>query len=118
MRPTNLSSALGHAGLRSSRWLLLAAALSGWTGCRHKAVITSDPPGAEVRVAGRYVGVTPIEVRVSRMPWVNNRVRVSLQGRRWTEVSLSRWKRKSEHEVLLVRRHGRAGTWTPEDAEQ
>jgi hypothetical protein len=111
----------GTRGLQASRvlglgllgaWLLLAG------GCKHKAVITSDPPGAEVRVRGRYVGVTPIEVKVSRMPWVSNKVRVNLHGRRWTEVKLSRWKRKSEHEVLLVRQHGRAGTWTPEEAEK
>ena len=118
MRPTPLSCVSWRAGLKPARWILLATALGVSVGCRHKAVITSDPPGAEVRVAGHYVGVTPIEVRVSRMPWVSNKVRVSLQGRRWTEVSLSRWKRKSEHEVLLVRRHGRAGTWTPEEAEQ
>ena len=98
-------------------WLLLAGAVCGSIGCTHKAVITSDPPGARVQVGGDFVGVTPYEVEISRMPWVSNKVRVSLQGRRWTEFKLSRWKRKSEHEVLLVRRHGRAGTWTPEDAE-
>ena len=80
-------------------------------------MITSNPPGARVQVGGDFVGVTPYQVEISRMPWVSNKVRVSLQGRRWTEFKLSRWKLKSEHEVLLVRRHGRAGTWTPEDAE-
>lgn len=101
--------------------LLLAVGLGGTstaTGCRHRALITSDPPGAEVRMGRRYLGVTPLEVEVWRVPFAPNDVRVNLPGRRWTEVTLSKWQRKSEHEVLLVRQHGRAGTWTPEDAEQ
>ena len=66
-----------------------------------------------------YLGVTPIEVKVGRWPWSKNTLRVNLPGRRWTEVKVRRWRlRKSEHEVLLVRQHGRAGTWTPEEAEQ
>ena len=117
MRPRRLPSPAPELG-SALRVCLLAAAGLGWSvGCTHKAVITSDPPGARVQVGGEFVGVTPYEVKISRMPWVSNKVRVSLQGRRWTELKLSRWKRKSEHQVLLVRRHGRAGTWTPEDAE-
>ncbi len=96
---------------------LLAAVVLG-TGCAHRATISSDPPGAQVRLGSQYLGVTPIEVKVGRWPWSANVVQVSVAGRRWTDVELSRWKRKSEHEVLLVRRHGRSGTWTPEDAEQ
>lgn len=91
---------------------------SATLGCTHRAVITSDPPGAQVRVGRQYVGVTPIEVSVSRVPWSENTVRVTLPNRRWMEVEVNRWKRKSSHEVLLVRKHGRAGTWTPEEAEQ
>lgn len=99
------------------RIALLGVALSTF-GCRHRALIASDPPGAQVRIGRQYIGVTPVEVRVSRMPWSDNTVRVNLPGRRWMEVEVNRWKRKSSHEVLLVRQHGRAGTWTPEDAEQ
>ena len=105
----------GHWG--ALRALSVVALVGLGAGCKHRAVITSNPPGAEVRVDGRYVGVTPVEVAVSRMPWASNKVRVKLRGRRWTEVELSRWKRKSEHEVLLVRKHGRAGTWTPDEAQ-
>jgi len=97
--------------------VLLLVGLLGASGCRHRAVITSDPPGAEVRLGRQYLGVTPIEVKVGRWPWSKNTVRVSAPGRRWTEVEVNRLKRKSEHEVLLVRKHGRAGTWTPEEAE-
>jgi len=99
------------------RTAALAMALAS-LGCRHRALITSDPPGAQVRVGRQYVGVTPVEVRVSRMPWAENTVRVNLPGRRWMEIELNRRKRKSTHEVFLVRKHGRAGTWSPEDAEQ
>lgn len=99
------------------RSVLFGAALCV-SGCAHRALITSDPPGAQVRIGREYVGVTPVEVRVSRVPWSDNTVRVSLPGRRWMEVDVNRWKRKSSHEVLLVRKHGRAGTWTPDEAEQ
>ena len=99
------------------RIALFGAAVS-LSGCTHRALITSDPPGAQVRIGREYVGVTPVEVQVSRVPWSDNTVRVNLPGRRWMEVEVNRWSRKSSHEVLLVRKHGRAGTWTPEEAEQ
>ena len=100
-----------------ARVVLVGAALCV-SGCTHRALITSDPPGAQVRIGREYIGVTPVEVSVSRVPWSDNTVRVVLPGRRWMEVEVNRWKRKSSHEVSLVRKHGRAGTWTPEEAEQ
>ncbi len=87
-------------------------------GCTHRALITSDPPGAEVRLGKQYVGITPVEVEISRIPFTPNRVRVNMPGRRWADVRIRRFKRHSEHEVLLIRSHGRSGTWTPEDAER
>lgn len=97
----------------------LVAPLLFGSGClKQKALIRSDPPGAELRIDGAYVGVTPSEVEIWNVPFSKNTVQVKVRGQRTVELRVKRWRRKSEHEVVFVRRHGRAGTWTPEEAEE
>lgn len=103
-------------GLR--RWCLVLLAALGATGClKQTAMIKSDPPGAELRIDGVYVGVTPSEVEIWNLPFSKNEVEVQIRGQRKVEIKVRRGKRRSVHEAVFVRRHGRAGTWTPEDAE-
>lgn len=110
----------------------------GLLGCVHRARIVTDVPGAEVRLGGKPVGVTPLEVQAVVRPWRAAEVEVRLPGHRPAEIDLRddigpvrllgelitfRWARwwggavRTEHSPVLVRQHGRAGTWTPEEAE-
>jgi len=86
-------------------------------GCGHRVLVSSDPPGAEVMVGRRSYGVTPVEVKISPLPWRTREIKVRAPGRRTVTFKVPRWRFRSEHEVVLVRRHGRAGSWAPEDAE-
>jgi len=121
---------------------LLAAAgvASGFAeGCAHRVVIKSDPPGAEVRFKGKVVGVTPVELRTTLVPFASRTAKVKLAGLRVVTVRLGRdtgplrllgealtgrWGRlagvapRREHEVIFVPVHGRSGTWTPEEARK
>ncbi len=101
------------------RPLVLAGLVVGLGGClKQTAVIRSNPPGAEVRLNDAYVGVTPSQVEIWRLPFSQNRVEVKARGQRPVEIRLKRIRIKTEHEIVFVRRHGRAGTWTPEEAEK
>ena len=102
----------------SKSLVLLLLSLTAAAGCRHKAIITSDPAGAEVRMDKEYLGVTPLEVEVWRVPGAKHTLRVTMAGRRPMTVRINRLKRKSEHEVIFIRRHGKSGTWEPEDARK
>ena len=94
-----------------------ALLLSFGLGCGHRVLVSSDPPGAEVMVGRRSYGVTPVEVKISPLPWRTREIKVRAPGRRTVTFKVPRWRFRSEHEVVLVRRHGRAGSWAPEDAE-
>jgi hypothetical protein len=107
-------------------------------GCGHRTLITSEPPGAEVRFKGRTVGNTPLELRTVWFPGTRASFQVRMPGHRPATIRLrddvSVWKLFGElltpwhiprwwngqvrvrHEIVMVRRHGRAGTWRPEDA--
>jgi len=86
------------------------------------------------------MGVTPIELSVWNRPFRKEKIRVGTRGYRSVEVSLFRerfaplvilkrlvtfrWVRMlgfaphTQHHVMLIRKHGGAGEWSPEDAEQ
>jgi len=118
--------------------LLLALALASAVGCAHRVQVSSQPPGAEVRFRGKAVGTTPCEFTTLWVPLRRMNVQLRLPGQRTTTFHLNddtgpfrllgdvlrpwRWARlvgaqvRTRHEVVLVRRHGRSGTWSPEDA--
>lgn len=118
-------------------WAVLSVTLCLSPGCTRKVLLLSSPPGAEVRYRGQTVGVTPVELKVPGIPG-RRTARLSANGYRTVEVNLGndlrpryflgdllwppRWRRlvgveARSHEVILVPRHGRAGTWTPDDVE-
>lgn len=103
----------------------------------HRATIRSVPAGAEVRVGKEIVGTTPVQLTRVVVPWVRIPVRVSLRGYRSFRFRLDRdigpiralgelltlrlprllgLRDRRVHEVMLIRQHGAAGTWSPEDA--
>ena len=105
--------------------------------CLHPVELVTVPAGAEVRLGEVVVGVTPLVVEV---PPLGRRTvaRLSAPGYRPATVHLGqdlrprvlmrevvrpgRWPAllglaPRRHELILVRRHGRAGTWDAEDAD-
>lgn len=137
----------GRVALRSVRYnaamlprlpaLVLAALLA--SGCAHRVAITSDPVGAEVKYGRKSKGVTPTEFTAFWWPYRKMEARVKVPGYRTVTVRLQpdvgpmrlfweaitfRWRRlagvdvRTEHQVVMVRRHGRVGTWTPEEAKR
>lgn len=113
--------------------MLLGLSLSG---CAHKVLIESDPPGANIRVGHKTVGVTPAEVKVTWVPFKKIPVTVHAPGRRRVELDLSKdlgllrlgWQGltlqtgklsgkvpRTTHRALFVRHHGPVGTWAAED---
>ena len=126
-RPTRLAAAT-----------LICAALLATPGCAHRVLITSDPPGANVRIGRTLYGPTPQEIRLWYWPLRPMKVRVFVDDYRATELRMGkdvntltylgelltlRWPRmlgfavRREHRVVLMREHGPAGTWTPDDVE-
>ena len=109
------------------------------SGCVQKISIVSDPVGAQVRVGRRDWGTTPVDVRVWSIPFRRPVARLSFPGYRGMEVDLGpdkqpmhrlwelltfRWGRAvgrvpaGAHEVILIVKHGPAGSWTtPEGVE-
>lgn len=115
-------------------------ALTLGLGCAHRTVIQADVPGAEVRRGKRALGPAPQELVVVWVPFRPHKLQVSAPGYRTATVNLyrdvgpirllgellwpPRWgqlvaqRPRSVHEVVMVRRHGRSGTWTAEDAQR
>jgi hypothetical protein len=117
------------------RLLMLGVLLSG---CAHRVLIESDPPGASIQVGRKTVGVTPAEVKVKWVPFKKIPVTVQLPGRRQVELDLSSdlglmrlgWQSltlqtgvlmgkvpRTTHRALFVQYHGPMGTWTSEDVK-
>jgi hypothetical protein len=96
---------------------LVLALACATAACTHHVQVRSDPPGAEVIIGRKSVGVTPLQIEVK--PWkVGTReIKVKAAGRRTASFKVPRFARRSTHEVVLVRKHGPSGTWSPEDAE-
>jgi hypothetical protein len=105
-------------------------------GCAHRVEIRSEPLGAQVRMRGRAVGATPVEVVLWSVPFAHPEARLTMPGFRGVQINLRRdrrplrrfgefltfrWRRAfalspgAHHEVLLVPDHGPAGTWGPEE---
>lgn len=106
--------------LRSPRPAPLALALTllaAAAGCTHKVQVLSDPPGAEVVIGRKSMGVTPVQLEIKPWKLGTREVKVKAPGRRATTFKVPLFKRKSTHELVLVRKHGPAGTWEPDDAE-
>lgn len=106
----------------------------------HRVRVESEPPGAVVRLDGRVKGVTPLEFNTVWVPALTRtfpkayKLRVTLPGYRPVTTSLRAdvrlWRYlihpfrvremlglrpRSIRRVVLVARHGPAGTWGPED---
>jgi hypothetical protein len=121
----------------STAALVLATVLMG---CSHRVAIQSAPAGARIAYRGQPQGVAPSSFKVLWLPFRKMELEVSLIGYRTTTLNLQRdvgpirlfgellrpwkWDRwwgsevRSRHEIHLVRVHGRAGTWSPEDAQR
>lgn len=121
------------------RPLLVALALP-LGGCAHRVALDSAPSGARVAYRGSPRGVAPSELQVLWLPFRKMEVEVSLVGYRDLTIDLQgdvgpvrllgellrpwKWDRwwggevRTHHELQLVRVHGRAGTWTPDDARR
>lgn len=123
-----------------TRWLTLGILLAAPLGCAHRVQVLADPVGARVALDGSAQGPAPTEFTARWKPFSPMTVTVSLSGYRSTTLDLQRdvgplrllgeflrpwtWRRwwgaevRSVHKVYLVRQHGRAGTWSPEDARR
>lgn len=121
------------------RPLLVSLALAS-AGCAHRVALDSAPAGARVTYRGKPTGVVPSELNVLWLPFRKMEVEVSLVGYRKMTVDLQKdvgpvrllgelvrpwkWDRwwggevRTHHDLQLVRVHGRAGTWNPEDARR
>lgn len=124
----------------SSRPALLLPLALALTGCAHRVLLKTDPAGARVSVNGEPMGFAPTTVQVLWVPFKPLEMQVELPGYRTVTLDLQkdlgpirlltevarpwRWDRwwggeaRRQHEILLIRYHGRAGTWTPEDARR
>jgi hypothetical protein len=91
--------------------------LLGLAGCMQKVTVISDPAGAEVRLGRALVGTTPTVVEVRNLPFSENVLKVRANNQRTVEIKVKRFRLKSQYEAVFVRKHGRAGTWTVEEAE-
>lgn len=121
VRPSVLTTRLRWPPLKRLALLWLALATAPLSGCLRHVTIVSDPPGASVTRGGQEIGTTPLQLTVWPVPFLAQPVRVGLAGYRGQEVPLGRnlglFRRRTTHRVLLIKGHGGAGTWTPEDAE-
>ena len=108
-------------------------------GCRHQFRVESTPPGARVTYKGEDVGTTPLNITLWWMPFQKLPVNISLTNYRsltfsagehlslpavTRELFAFRYKRllgltpRTTHQIQLIREHGPAGTWTPEEAQK
>jgi hypothetical protein len=115
--------------------LLLSLCLSG---CAHRVMLDSDPPGATIRIDGEMVGVTPTELKVRWVPFTDNKVQLHMPRRRIVTLDLHEdfglggflWEvltfqygkllgktPRTHHRAHFVHKHGPAGTWTPQDVK-
>lgn len=124
--------------LRGLRRVLPAALLLGLlaSGCAHRVLLKTEPPGAEVYEQGELIGHTPIQLKRTMWPFRKVPITLRMKGHRAVTVRLDRdigpirwlgdcitlkWRRllgmepRRVHSIMLVPRHGRSGSWTPAD---
>ena len=108
-------------------------------GCKHQFRIESYPPGATVYHDGEEIGTTPMETTLQWYPFKRMPLEVRLPNYRpvflsadkqinarilTREIVTFRYKKllgrtpRTTHHVHLIREHGPAGTWTPDDAKK
>ena len=125
--------------MRSSFLAIFAASMLMLSGCRHQIRIESTPPGAAITVNDKAVGVTPADITTIWWPMRKLPVSVSLPGYRKVNFNAGRAIRVYEiiadilsfrtlkllgksprrtHQIIMIRRHGRVGSWTPDDARR
>ena len=102
-------------------------------------VIESTPPGATVTINDQAAGVTPLKVNTTWWPFRKIPVSIDLPGYRpfkfhagkavrlyhivadilsFRMFRLFGLKARNNHHIMLIRRHGRVGSWSPEDAKK
>jgi hypothetical protein len=115
--------------------LLLSLCMSG---CAHRVMLDSDPPGATIRIGDEMVGVTPTQLKVRWVPFTDNKVQLRMPKRRAVTLDLHEdfgpggflWEvltfqygkllgktPRTYHRAHFVHKHGPAGTWTPQDVK-
>lgn len=97
------TSARPHRRHHLRQLAALAATLLLGTGCAQRTVIESVPTGAEVRVAGQLVGVTPLTMRLPAASWWGRATPVELRlpGYRTVSGRLD-WVYDPRHWYLLL----------------
>jgi hypothetical protein len=119
--------------------LLLLALTAGVapSGCKHRVLVESDPPGASVRLDRSRKGITPVEFKVGWVPIFFKRynVRVKLPGYRTVQTTIRddmhawspTWRAirypgealdrvpLHTYQFLLIPDHGPTGTWRPDE---
>jgi hypothetical protein len=118
---------------------LTVLALFFWgSGCAHRVMIDSDPPGATIRVGKKMMGVTPQEINVKWVPFQSTAVHLKSPGRRWVTIYVHKdvgpmrffWQAmtlqvgklsgkvpRAYHRAQFIKTHGPSGTWAPEEAK-
>lgn len=107
-------------------------------GCRHQIQIQSTPIGAEVYWKDDMIGVTPLTTTFWWYPGKTIRLNIQYKGYRTLsfpvhssinsriilrELVHLKWRQltgftpRGYYNILLIKDHGPAGTWTPEDAK-
>ncbi|MDP2305211.1 MAG: hypothetical protein Q8P18_04210 [Pseudomonadota bacterium] len=97
-----------------ARMAVPALILALFSGCAHRVSLVSHPVGAYVTVGETRAGVAPVELEI---PAFGGR-RVSIQRTDYRPLDLRLpLLPPREVEVRLVREHGGAGSWDPEDID-
>ena len=108
-------------------------------GCRHQIQIQSTPVAADVYWQNDFIGTTPLTTTFWWYP--GRRIKLDVRYKTYRSVGIPihssinpailtrefisfRWKTmlglttRAKYNVLLIKEHGPAGTWTPEDAKE
>jgi len=119
--------------------IALLSIMATLCGCSQKFRIESTPSGASIYEGSRKLGETPMSYSATWRPGKEIPLRIQLPGYRPITIDagknlgylsltsdfihfrygfLSGRKTKSTMHTLLIREHGKVGTWRPNDAKQ
>jgi len=108
-------------------------------GCKHRIRVESTPPGAKIFLKEKELGDTPVEHSLLWWPGRKYQMSIKLPGYRNMDIHpekalsttafikdlfMFRYSRllglkpRRTFHVLLIRDHGKAGTWSPKDAKK